>query len=174
MKVTIIRDDGVVGVDGEFRTVDLSALDPAIHALHWDSVVGEGEVEYVSPRRNEEITDFTPYQQFHDAWVAAAPPPPTLDDLKDIKSAEFNTEGVSRIAAQVADWDSVATIKTVAGLWPAISGTATAAQLKAKDIYLYVRDTVPPKIAAITTEAELALVDPTVADPFGDGTPWPT
>ncbi len=28
MRVTIIADDGVVGVDGEFRDVDLSALDP--------------------------------------------------------------------------------------------------------------------------------------------------
>ncbi len=33
MRVTIIADDGVVGVDGEFRDVDLSALDPDIHAV---------------------------------------------------------------------------------------------------------------------------------------------
>ena len=110
----------------------------------------------------------------YDGTVFTPPPGPSLDELKTAKRRDFVTEGIKRIAAQVPDWDSIETIKTVAGLWPAISATATAAQLKAKDIYLYVRDTVPPKIAAIATEATLAAIDPTAADPFGDGTLWPT
>ena len=32
----------------------------------------------------------------------------------------------------------------------------------------------PPKLATVTTEAGLDAVDPTAADPFGDGTLWPT
>ncbi len=92
---------------------------------------------------------------------------------KSDKRHAFVAEGVRRIAAQVPDWDSVETIKTVAGLWPAISAAATPAQLLAKDIYVYVRDTVPAKLAAITTAAGLSAINPSLADPFGDGTAWP-
>ena len=35
------------------------------------------------------------------------------------------------------------------------------------------RDTVRAKLDAVTTEAELAAIDPLTADPFGDGTAWP-
>ena len=102
-------------------------------------------------------------------------PQPTLAELKNAKGAAFTTEGVTRIAAQVPDWDSLDTIKTVAGLWVShLAANATAAQLTAKDIYLYVRDTVPAKLAAVTSQAELDAIDPTAADPFGDGTLWPT
>ena len=79
------------------------------------------------------------------------------------------------IAAQVPDWDSLDTIKTVAGLWAShLAANATAARTAAKDIYLYVRDTIPPKLAAVTSQAELQAIDPTAADPFGDGSFWPT
>ena len=101
--------------------------------------------------------------------------PAALPKMKQIKGAEFIAEGVTRIAAQVPDWDSLETIKTVAGLWAShLATNATASQLKAKDIYLYVRDTVPPKLAAVATQAELDAIDPTAADPFGDGTAWPS
>lgn len=73
------------------------------------------------------------------------------------------------------DWDTLDTIKTVAGLWAShVAANATAAQLTAKDIYLYVRNTAPAKLAAIATKTQLDAIDPTAADPFGDGTPWPT
>lgn len=98
-----------------------------------------------------------------------------LVELKQEKRADFLAEGVTRIAAQVPDWDTLDTIKTVAGLWVShLATNATAAQLVAKDIYIYVRDTVPAKLAALTTQAQLDATDPTAADPFGDGTPWPT
>ena len=98
----------------------------------------------------------------------------SLAPERDIIRRAFVDEGVTRIAAQVPDWNTIEAIKTAAGMWPAISSGATTAMLLAKDIYLYVRDTVPPKLAAVTTEAELDAIDPTAADPFGDGTPWPT
>ncbi len=178
VNVVIASGDGRVGVDGEFRTIDLSDLDPLIVAVHWDGTVGE--IEYAPGKRaalktgNIPITDFTPFQKYVTRWTNAAPPPPTLGELKTAKIGEFVTEGVKRVAAQVPDWDSIETIKTVSGLWVShLATNATPAQLKAKDIYLYVRDTVPLKIAAVDAEADLALVDPTVADPFGDGTLWP-
>ncbi len=97
----------------------------------------------------------------------------SLDPQRGEKRGEFIDEGIKRIAAQVPDWDTLETIKTVAGMWPAISAAATPAQILAKDIYLYVRDTVPAKLAAIATAPGLSVIDPTHADPFGDGAAWP-
>lgn len=78
MRLTIVADDGAVGVDGEFISgLDLSQLDASIHAVQWN---GEyGEVEYktrfengalVKPA-NALITDVTPYQFAIDAWNSA-------------------------------------------------------------------------------------------------------
>lgn len=170
-KVTIIADDGVVGVDGVFRSVDLTALDPDIHAVQWGGAAGE--IEYRGGRPPEAMNDLASFQPFVDLWTAAAPPAPTLDALKALKLGEFMTEGLGRIALQVPDWDSLAAIKAVAGLWPAIAGTANAGQLAAKDIYLYVRDTVPAKLSAVASQAQLDAIDVAQADPFGDGTGWP-
>ena len=173
MRVTIIADDGKVGVDGVFRAVDLSTLDANIHAVQWDGAAGEIEFKDRSPEQR--IADISPFQPFIDAWNAAAPPPPTLAELRLAKGAAFVAEGVTRIAAQVPDWDSLEAIKTVAGLWTShLVANATAAQTKAHDIYLYVRDTVPAKLVAVTTQGQLDAIDPTAADPFADGTPWPS
>lgn len=78
MKLTIIADDKAVGVDGVFfESLDLSQLEPSIHAVQW---YGEyGEVEYktvfadgvISKPANQIITDVTPYQFAVDAWNAA-------------------------------------------------------------------------------------------------------
>ncbi len=107
--------------------------------------------------------------------LSVVPLPSVLIELKSLKRDQFIAEGVSRVALQVPDWDTLDTIKTVAGLWVShLAANATAAQLKAKNIYLYVRNIVPAKITAVTTQAELDAIDPTFADPFGDGTPWPT
>ncbi len=173
MRVTIIADDGKVGVDGVFRGVDLSTLDPNIHAVQWDGA--KGHIEFKDRSPEQQITDISAFQSFIDAWTAAAPPPPTLAELRLAKGAGFIAEGVTRIAAQVPDWASLEAIKTVAGLWAShLATNATAAQITAKDIYLYIRDTVPAKLAVLTTEAELDTIDPTAADAFGDGTLWPT
>ena len=79
MRVTIIVSESRVGVDGEFRVVDLAGLNMTIHAVQWDSVLSAGDIEYRQPRRNEKITNFAPYQVFVDRWTAAAPPPPPPD-----------------------------------------------------------------------------------------------
>jgi len=78
MKVTIVADDNSVGIDGEFFSpLDLSQLDPSIHAIQW---YGEyGEVEYKTRFENGAlvkpvnvvITDAAPYQFAIDAWNAA-------------------------------------------------------------------------------------------------------
>ena len=82
MRVTIIASESRVGVDGEFRVVDLTGLAMTIHAVQWDSVLREGEIEYrrPDPPGNEKITDFSRFQVFVDRWTAAAPPPPLPDE----------------------------------------------------------------------------------------------
>lgn len=120
MRVTIIADDGVVGIDGEFRTVDLSALDPDIHAVHWDSVVNEGEIEYKSPRREEAITDFAPYQPFVGAWSAAAPPPlppspPPLTKAQLIDDV-FTRDPIEGLLGEVADLKGVTESQLIADI----------------------------------------------------------
>jgi hypothetical protein len=79
MKLTIIADDGAVGIDGEFFSgLALPQLDPTIHAVQW---YGEyGEVEYKTTLSNGVltkplnllITDASPYQFAVDEWTAAS------------------------------------------------------------------------------------------------------
>ena len=174
-RIAIVAEGSRVNIDGEARTVDLSALDPNIHAVQWDSATSTGHVEYKDKSPQTVLIDFSAFQPFIDAWTAAVPPPPTLADNKQEMGREFVTEAVSRMAARVPDWDNLSTIQTVAGLWVShLAADATVAQVAAKDIYLYVRDTVPAKLAAVATQAELDGIDPSAADPFNDGTPWPT
>ncbi len=99
MRVTIIADDGVVGVDGEFRSIGLGALDPNIHAVQWDGAAGE--IEWNNPRRNEAISDFAPFQSFVDAWIAATPPPPPAPPppVPDADQAELQIRGNKALLA---------------------------------------------------------------------------
>lgn len=46
MRIVINKDDGLVGVDGVFRKVDLATLDPAIRALQFDTVTASGHLEF--------------------------------------------------------------------------------------------------------------------------------
>lgn len=85
MKITIVQEDGIVGVDGAFFKVDLAELDQKIHAIQFDTVMGAGHIEYddiLVPRlENAVLTDFSPYAVYLTRWQAAAapkPPPPTV------------------------------------------------------------------------------------------------
>lgn len=66
MQITIIHDDGVVGVGGVFRRVDLSTLPGNIHAVQFDSAAGSGHVEHRNPQRNRAITQADYDMEF--AW----------------------------------------------------------------------------------------------------------
>jgi hypothetical protein len=86
----LVRDSHVY-VDRVEKLVDLTGIDPTIHAVDWNTVSNNGHVEYNDGKRNELITDFSPYQQYVDAWNTApdppAPPPPadpTTDPRLDL------------------------------------------------------------------------------------------
>jgi hypothetical protein len=71
MRLTIIRDDSVVGVGGVFRRVDLSSLPAGIRALQWDGTSGHLEYDEGANTPLESVADF---QRFIDLWSAAAQP----------------------------------------------------------------------------------------------------
>ncbi len=73
MRVTIIPADGFVSIDGQgFNNLDLSFMDPSIHAIQWYGT--DGELERKDNRgkiiANEAVFDISPYQAAVDAWNA--------------------------------------------------------------------------------------------------------
>ena len=74
MRVTILPDDKSVSVNGEgYAGLDLSFLDPTIHAVQWYDT--HGEIERKDPvtkkmTANEEITSFDAFEPVLDVWQA--------------------------------------------------------------------------------------------------------
>jgi hypothetical protein len=72
MKLTIIPHTNTVNIDGvSYSEIDLSFMDPSIHAVQWKNT--EGEIERWNPNNekilaNEPITDITQFQPAIDAW----------------------------------------------------------------------------------------------------------
>lgn len=98
MKITIIQADGLVGVDGVFRAVDLADLDADIHAVQFDTSRGAGHIEYDpeaqarKPNRPIGATAFRPYQKYVTRWKAVGKPPVrTLEQAKADAIAQINS-----------------------------------------------------------------------------------
>ena len=77
MRVSIIRADNIVSVDGVAFGVGCANLPPHVHAIQWFGMAGE--IEYAEMRNdagavwklpNQAFHDFTPYQGYVDAWTA--------------------------------------------------------------------------------------------------------
>lgn len=91
MRLTIVREDNAVIVDGVRFTVDCSSLPVDVHAVQWDGAAGE--VEYSVTRcdhcgarqkkGNEFIRDASPYQTYVDAWKLAK----AADDAEKVARA---------------------------------------------------------------------------------------
>lgn len=107
MRVTIIRDDSVVGVGGIFRRVDLSALPVGIRAVQWNGASGHIEHDEGANTPLESITDFHP---FIDLWNVVAPPSsisppqPSASQLKAAALARINAAYQSAMKALTADY----------------------------------------------------------------------
>jgi hypothetical protein len=128
MRLTIIRDDSLVGVDGVFRTVDLSALqETGIRIAQWDT--NQGHIEF-DEGPNEDITDITEFQPFINLWTAAAPPEPTPAELKAAAHARINASYAIAVNAltsgypesEIASWPKQ---ETEARAWLADNNAAT-------------------------------------------------
>lgn len=70
-KITIVKDDNIVIVDGVNRTVDCSGEAANLHAVQWNG--SSGEVEYNDGTPNATIDSISAYQSLIDAHTAAAP-----------------------------------------------------------------------------------------------------
>lgn len=76
MRLTIIKADNAVGIDGEFLTVDCSALPANFHALQWvgpeSGIGGDGEAEWTGKPKpaNTEVADLGEYYAYAEAWRA--------------------------------------------------------------------------------------------------------
>lgn len=77
MKVTIIPTDSIVNIDGNvIGGVDLSFIDPSVHAVQWYGTTGSVEykdvnlVNIIKLTHQEEITDIAPFQMAIDAALA--------------------------------------------------------------------------------------------------------
>lgn len=68
MRVTIIRDDNIVTVDGRSLTVNLSDM-PEIHAVQWYGESGHVEKQ---GHPNEKITSLSAYQTWISRWNTVA------------------------------------------------------------------------------------------------------
>jgi hypothetical protein len=78
MKVTIVPIDGAVSVDGVgFGNLDLSIVNPLIHAVQWYDTYGEVEFKdlfadgKITKPENQFIVSFTEYEPVLVLWQAA-------------------------------------------------------------------------------------------------------
>jgi hypothetical protein len=95
MRVTIIRDDGLVGIGGMFRTVDLSALPPGIRVVQWDGQRGHVEHDESANTQLDNVEDFQSFIELWKAAVSQHPTPPTAMGPKQ--------EALARIDAAYRD-----------------------------------------------------------------------
>lgn len=74
MRVTIVKDDSVVGIDSVFYKIDCSDLPNNFHAFQWYDDEGYGEEEWKgSPKpENTIINSLSKYQIYIDRWKIAA------------------------------------------------------------------------------------------------------
>jgi hypothetical protein len=74
MKLTIIRPDGIVIVDGVALKVDCSTVATDIHAVQWNGQ--RGHIEYAvddvgNKKLNDQIEDVAQFRPIIDSWNAA-------------------------------------------------------------------------------------------------------
>ena len=112
MRVTIVPADGIVTIDGNgISGVDLSFIDPSVHAVQWYGTMGSVEykdvniVDIIKSTHQEEITDIAPFQMAIDAALAKK----QENDLKQevvITSAMLSDQAYSKRSSLLyqSDW----------------------------------------------------------------------
>jgi len=68
-----LTTDGFAYINRVARRIDLSGLDPNIHAVQWDGT--RGHIEFKDRSPNQNIDSITRFQTYIDRWVAAVPVP---------------------------------------------------------------------------------------------------
>lgn len=80
MRVTIVKDDNRVGINGLFYRVDCSDLPSNFHAFQWYGDDGYGEEEWKGYPKpvNTIIDSLSKYQVYVDRWNQVANSNPTI------------------------------------------------------------------------------------------------
>ena len=104
------------------------------------------------------------------AWIANGGTPSAdntvLDKVKQLKVNEYKNEGIRRIGVEVAEWNTFETVKFVASIWNML-GTPNVKQTKAKNIYMYMKNTAIPDVNALTMVQDVQAID------VANDTNWP-
>ena len=81
MRVTINNVDGLVGIDGIFKEIDLSSLPSDLRVVQWNG--SSGHVEWTN-QANTEISSLTDYQQYIDAYnsLQVGSTEPTIEEKR--------------------------------------------------------------------------------------------
>lgn len=111
MKITIIPEDSVVGIDGVFRQVSMEGLDQTIHAVQFDTATSNGHVEFLSDLHQDNLllSDFAPYRGFVDKWTAMAPSPP----LPPTPEQVANAARLEELSAAISADTQITALKTM-------------------------------------------------------------
>lgn len=113
MRVTVIPEDNLIGIDGVFRSVDLSGMPSDMHAIQWNN--SEGHIEYTDQRPNSRIQSFSVLEPYVALWNAAgsAPDPdpdpdpgpePTPEQLRLAAHARINSAYEAAVTQLVAGY----------------------------------------------------------------------
>lgn len=78
MRFTYIKTDKLVGIDGEFLTVDNSSFDQEVDAIQWYETYGEIEFVNRQEKNNEIFEDIAYIQPLIDLWNTTKSQPPNL------------------------------------------------------------------------------------------------
>lgn len=138
MRMTIIRDMGLVHVDGNgFEELDMSDVPADVHALQWYG--SNGDIEYNDGKVNEEITTLPAWANLakgkkdaKDAEVAAAEAQAEADRIAYFNSAEGRKERIAvkryevETAGVEANFMQIATDRQSQAM---LSGAVLSAQL---------------------------------------------
>ena len=74
MRITVVPTDSRVVINGEgYNDIDLSSIDPSIHAIQWYDTEGEVEIKDARGRmiENREITSFDEFASVITLWEEA-------------------------------------------------------------------------------------------------------
>jgi hypothetical protein len=68
MRFTYVKDDKLVGIDGDFLEINNSNFDQEVHAIQWYDTYGEIEFTNRQERNNEIFEDISYIQSLIDLW----------------------------------------------------------------------------------------------------------
>ena len=91
MRIVVVREDGIIAIDGVIREADLSIMVGDKRIIQWYDVIGHYEY-YDDETPNSPINDISEIQDYIDLWEAGAPPTPSAEDIKEATIAEWRME----------------------------------------------------------------------------------